>query len=413
MLFKHCRFIWKKCMKTIVVIDYPFPYGGAETNRIISYTKELSDLGHDITMHCLQPVELSDYNKHPIPYCGFFEGLQYIYTSKTACWPEHGKQKWKKIFLWFMSYINSLLLIVKNAKDVDCVLIYSADYKKYFFYYFVSRLCNIVLLLERSEFPIIFYQKDRYNQNILLKLKKKIIEKSYKLFDGWILETQNLVDYYKNYANKKSKFCIVPMTVEVERFADIEISPNLYGDYIAYCGNLKDIDGVSILIKAFAIIANKYSSLKLVLAGNSDEMCKHKTLVKKLDIESKVIFLGRIDRDMVPSFLANAKILALASPTSERSCATMPCKVGEYLCTGVPSVITGLGEIHKYIKDNESAFLAEPDSEFKFAEKIDFVLSDYTNALRVAQKGKEIAKHSFSGKTQAKIVDSFLKSNFI
>ena len=398
-------------MKTIVVIDYPFPYGGAETNRIISYTKELVKLGHDITMHCLQPVEYNDYEKHPIKYVGEYYGLKYIYTSKTACWPKHGKSKYKKILLWILAYIYSMCLIIKEASSIDNILIYSADVKKYYFYYLISKICGIKLLIERSEFPIIFYQQGKYKRSFRLKLYKKTIEFSYKLFDGWILETQNLVDYYSKYACKSAAFCVVPMTVEIDRFSNIELEDNVFGDYIAYCGNLKDIDGVTILIKAFSIISSKYKDLKLVLAGYSDEINKHKALVEDLNIASKVIFLGKIDRDKVPSFLANAKILALASPTSKRACATMPCKVGEYLCTGIPCVITGLGEIHKYMKDNVSAFLAEPDSDIKFAEKLDFVLTDYANALNVAQNGKKIAMYSFSGETQAKIVDSFLKKH--
>lgn len=396
-------------MKTIVVIDYAFPYGGAETNRIISYTKELVGLGQDITMHCLQPVEFLDYKKHPIPVSGEYEGLKYIYTSKSSCWPEHGSNKLKKLLLWVLSYVYSAILIIKGARTIDNILIYSADVKKYYFYYVISKLCGIKLFLERSEFPIVFYQAERYNSSILYKIRKKIILNSYKFFDGWILETQNLVDYYQKYASKKARFCVVPMTVEIDRFSDIKPTPNKFGEYIAYCGNLKDIDGVSILIKAFALIAEKYANLSLVMAGSSDEMEKHKKLVKELNIETRVIFLGRIDRDSVPSFLANAKVLALASPTSTRSCATMPCKVGEYLCTGVPSVITGLGEIHKYMINNVNAFLSEPDSEEKFANKLDLVLSDYENALKVAENGKNVAMYSFSGKTQARIVDSFLR----
>ena len=170
-----------------------------------------------------------------------------------------------------------------------------------------------------------------------------------------------------------------------------------------------EIDGISILIRAFGIVRSKYPDVKLVLAGDSTDVPMQKKLVESLGIEDSVVFLGRVSRDAVPQLLADATILALASPTSDRACASMPCKVGEYLCTGNPVVVTGLGEINKYLKDGVSAYLSKPDSAEAFADKLDEVLSDYEKAYTIGLAGKEVAIKSFGSEAQVKRVEAFYK----
>jgi len=64
-----------------------------------------------------------------------------------------------------------------------------------------------------------------------------------------------------------------------------------------------------------------------------------------------------------------AKILALARPKSKVADAGFPSKLTEYLSTGNPVVVTRVGEIPYYLKDNVHAFLTEPDSVNSFAER--------------------------------------------
>ncbi len=57
------------------------------------------------------------------------------------------------------------------------------------------------------------------------------------------------------------------MTVDIAKYSEPTKTLSPYSPYIAYCGNMSEADGVSILIKAFALIADN-SPYKLVLAGD-------------------------------------------------------------------------------------------------------------------------------------------------
>ena len=135
-----------------------------------------------------------------------------------------------------------------------------------------------------------------------------------------------------------------------------------------------------------------------------------KDLVTRLDIEERVFFLGQLSRNEVPVYLTNAKILTLARPTSMVAEAGFPSKHTEYLATGLPVVVTDVGEISLYLRDKENVFLSEPNSIEAFATKLEFVLCHYNFARKVALKGQELTNTVFNYNFQAKRMREFVIS---
>jgi glycosyltransferase involved in cell wall biosynthesis len=83
--------------------------------------------------------------------------------------------------------------------------------------------------------------------------------------------------------------------------------------------------------------------------------------------------------------------------------------LGEYLSTGKPTIVTKVGDIPIYLKDNVNAFLVEPDDNKAFAEKIKFVLDNYENALFVSKEGKKLTQTIFNYLYQSKRLEIFFK----
>lgn len=401
-------------MNIIVVFTTPFPYADAGANRVISYAKEIAQKGHSVTVHSLQPsvrpLQLNNPNIPKPEIKGVIDGINYIHTAGTVLWPESGKGMLRKQYLRFKARLNSIRLLIKERKNIDILQIYSHNTSDHNLYGFFSHLLHIPYVAEFSEYPIEYKNRDIYNKTIAGRRKIRKVERSFKSFDAWILETQNLVDYYIPFARAEAKYCIVPMTVEESRFVGYPKSESKYGRYIGYCGNMREGDGISILIKAFASISAKYPDYKLVLAGDSIDVPSQKELVHKVGLDDRVIFTGRLTRNEIPEFITNAEILCLASPKSDRASATMPCKVGEYLCTGNPVVVTGQGELFKYLTDGINAYLPEPDSIESFANKLDYVLSNPEEAAKVGKQGLTTAIREFGSEAQAERIIDFFES---
>jgi len=73
-------------------------------------------------------------------------------------------------------------------------------------------------------------------------------------------------------------------------------------------------------------------------------------------------------------------------------------------------VVTKVGEIPVYLKDNETAFLCEPDSVDAFAERLDYVLKNYEHALAIGIKGRELTSTVFNYSYQTRRISEFISS---
>ena len=123
-----------------------------------------------------------------------------------------------------------------------------------------------------------------------------------------------------------------------------------------------------------------------------------------------MVFLGKMARTDIPVYLNNAEVLAMARPWSIIADAGFPSKLTEYLSTGNPVIATKVGEIPVYLEDNVNAFLSEPDSADAFAEKIEYVLSNYELAQKVGERGKELTRTIFNYNYQTKRMIAFIKT---
>ena len=163
------------------------------------------------------------------------------------------------------------------------------------------------------------------------------------------------------------------MTVDADRFIGVNKKTDKE-KYVAYCGTASNNkDGVDKLIKAFAIVCKKHDKIKLLIIGKTPsekEKTGNNALIKSLGIADKVIFTGFVNANLIPQLLMGAEVLLLDRPDNIQARNGFPTKLGEYLLTGKPVVVTKVGDIPLFLKDGESALLADPQNEQDFADKI-------------------------------------------
>lgn len=379
-------------IRLAIITSIPFPIGMAATNRILSYSKGLTESGNDVTVLTTNfGAKKRSYENYNTIHCKTFRKKKSINLINKICLP--------------LAVIKMVFFLFRNKHHFNIVLLVSNSAVLIVLTYLVCKISKLKFIQEKSEFPFVLNKKSFFGK-IYAKLYVNFI---YKLFDGMIIMTNPLNDYFKNKTSKLCKKIVVPMTVEPERFS-IESKPQINEEYIAYCGYMGgNKDGLINLITSFGFIQEKYPSLKLLLIGyaNEDEMYNLKQYVLNAKI-SNVVFWGNVERDKIPELLCNAKILALARPSSLQSSGGFPTKLGEYLSTGKPVVVTSVGEIPIYLKDNENAFLVAPDDNQAFARKIEFIIENYEFALEVAKKGKRLTEDIFNYKVQSERIHNYL-----
>ena len=134
-------------------------------------------------------------------------------------------------------------------------------------------------------------------------------------------------------------------------------------------------------------------------------------MINDLGIKDRVVFKGLIPHDDMPQLLTDAVMLALSRPNNKQAKYGFPTKLGEYLLTGNPVVVTNVGDIPLFIKDRENGMVAEPDDVCGFAERIEWLLEHEEDAISIGKRGRDLALSNFNCMIEAvKIPNYILKA---
>ena len=214
---------------------------------------------------------------------------------------------------------------------------------------------------------------------------------------GVVAITPALEDYYRKITKPGTKVIAIPMTVDADRFAgNPPVPDNFRFPYIAYTGAMNRAGGgVDVLVDAFSIISAEYPDLHLVLIGKgSDEL--------RRQYESRVdgacihcLFTGKIPVHEMPRYICNATILAMLPLPTKQQEGCFPTKLGEYMSSGVPTVVSRVGIPAEILTDGENVRFVSPNDPKATAEVFRNILSNYGQAKAVAARGKDFARKNF------------------
>jgi glycosyltransferase XagB len=173
----------------------------------------------------------------------------------------------------------------------------------------------------------------------------------------------------------------------------VNISPkSLYAktEYpsLMYLGRLKKYKNVDIAIRAFARIAKIHENAVLSIAGYGETFPKLEILVKKLDLEENVKFLGKIDEDIKNKLLSENWVVIQPSQIEGWGITVI-----EANSCGTPVIASRVNGLVDSVVDGKTGLLAAPKNVDEFAkamgelienEKLRFELSE--NAYQWSHK---------------------------
>lgn len=395
-------------MNILLLRDYnPFVENGASANRFRGLVEGLRYCGVNLDIAVVggvvKPTELKENNQE-VKYLSksnrysYWQARlnKYIFNNMHK---RIAKRRFNRLDLSKYDYIW-----LSNSSSVFDVF-FSSD-----------KLTSCKTFIELNEFQDI-HKEEGHAGNILQRIYGSKSEKSFidvvSKIDYFVCMTNTLLDHYRKMAKPEAKFIHLPMTVDLKRFIGIPDTTIYSKPYIAYTGTFNNAkDGVDILIKSFAKIANKYPQYHLYLAGfwHYDVPMQEK-LIEEFGLTNRITYLGVLNKDQIPMFVCNADLLVLSRPDSHQAQGGFPTKLGEYLATGNPVCVTKVGEIPDYLEDNVSAFMATPGDVDSFADAMDRALSNPDNAKKVGLAGREVAEREFNSEIQAKRLYEFLQEN--
>ena len=385
-------------MKILIIKEYnPYHGSNARNNRLRSLINGLLDENAEVDLFVAAPSEHLDLN--------YPSKLNVIFLSKSNVKSSLIAKIINKVVFLHPTLIYKRIR-EKMVKEYDCIWLDRGKtmtlvglkmmkMKKHYFFQ------------EMGEFSWIGFDT-RYSMYSQKKIHEIYINEFIPGLNSMAVISNTLGEYYKEF-NPTAKLLHLPMTVEMSRFDLIKKESSV--DYVGYCGTLNcKKDGVDILVRSFIKIMDDFPNLELRIAGPLTPVTDYHTIlniINKSNAIKRVKLLGLYDRNEIPSFLKNSKLLALSRPKSKQAEGGFPTKLGEYLATGVPVCVTNVGEITQYLTHKESAYIAEPNSVKSFADVMRMALEN-PDSKKVGNNGKIVAENQFSSKVQSKRLYKFL-----
>jgi len=200
--------------------------------------------------------------------------------------------------------------------------------------------------------------------------------------------------------NKSIPVTLLNMVVEPDRYScSCSSIDSQYKDIVFVGSMYGDKDGVYYLLEAFLKIYKDYPNSRLILIGDNTrvlQMQRVNNILSKMPYSDRIIFTGQLDRKSVIEKINSAYCLVLARPDNIQAKYGFPTKLGEYLSTGKPVIVTSVGDIPLFLRDGENAYIAKPDNVDAFANKLNECLSDSIKASFIGKKGKELVYGEFN-----------------
>lgn len=368
-------------MNIAIIHLYPFPIGMAATNRILAYSKGMIANGANVKVFCLNPY----YKKglYNIEQNGIYDGVPYEYFTNQYRSNNSIKHKFQFVY----SIIKSYFRLKKEFKEnkIDCLIISSEKP-------FLLKMYSSLAKKYKKKSIFIF---DEYPSCIRYTVDTQIINKTREKYNKALKDTTafvSIVELLADFYNKdlQKKCLIFPTITDISKFPDekdVVRSKN-----ICYMGSLDlQKDNVQLIVEAFAKIHKKYDGLQFHIYGKSNAKDKKilEDTIAMHNLQDKIILKGPVSFEKVPGILSSSIMLVSSQVNSQRIKGGLSTKLGEYLYSATPVLLSDVGWIKDYVNDGEHLFLAEPGNVDKYAEKMEMILQHYDRSLSIAKNGRQ------------------------
>ncbi|MBK7869022.1 MAG: glycosyltransferase [Ignavibacteriales bacterium] len=324
--------------------------------------------------------------------------MRFSYVHKSTEWPTSKLTK----FVNLSSGIFKLLEYLHHENSInkiDVILLYGTYLSSVnLLLAAISKFRNIIYVFSLDEYPdhIIYPEAKRFYSGYLFE--RVFIRR----FDYILVISKLLMEYCDSIGIKKEKILFYPLTAADWKGKITLPETNNYFFYSGFNRTTRgshsyEKDDPQTLFKAFSWLSEKFPDVKLIVAGQIDPSLQK--LAAEYNISEKTIFTGKISDEEYHGYLNNALGLVIPRPDNPKSEASVPFRLGEFLLTGNPVIVTRTVELDSKLKDGEHVFFYTPEMFPIFKAKLKMIIDDPILAKTIGEKGKLIASEIFNLKS--------------
>lgn len=248
------------------------------------------------------------------------------------------------------------------------------------------------------------YEKAAGLKSIQRKIEKIVNSKTLRQATRVLVSnvsTKDLVSGY--YKVPKEKIGIIPNGVKLDYFTQSKHDTKK----VVFSGAMYYHRGLDILLEAAPEIVRQVPDVRFVFLGSGPENDKLKEIVAQKNLQNHVSFEGWVEREKIPSYLAEGTIGIgpLRSTTVTKN--ALPIKVLEYMAASLPVIAMENTLPDDVLVDGKNGFIVKDASEL--AQKISSLLQNDEERAKMGKNSLEMVKKFDWANVANQIVDEYKK----
>jgi glycosyltransferase involved in cell wall biosynthesis len=356
-------------MRICVITSANFPPEEGIGNYIYNMSKEFIRKGHQVTIITRGSSKIKEED---------FEGIRLYRVPFFPLYPIHVQIHG--------IFVNKLLRSIEHKFDVIHVhspLPPSIKSKIPVLLTIHSSMKSGASALEITDlFSLAIKLQAKY---ISYPLEKKLIKNSCMITAVSTTVSKSLEEYGVKPENIK----VVYNGVNQHIFVPPDIIPE--EKYVLYTGRISYGKGLVELIECAKEICELRDDINFILAGDGPLLPNLKEKVNDLDIQSRVRFLGRINRDSIITLYQNATIFAFPSYYEG-----LPGSLLEAMACKLPIVATEVPGNIELIEHNKNGILIPPKNVASLTKEILYLLNDSGKRETFGENARKTIEDKFT-----------------
>jgi len=211
-----------------------------------------------------------------------------------------------------------------------------------------------------------------------------------KLANGMVVISSYLQHLYQKQLGASLPICLIPISARchsVQRRINQQDSIKF-----VYSGSFAKKDGLELLIEAFEQVHKEFNHCVLLLTGGGANLPEYQ---ERIAGNPAIRYMGYLEDAGFEEFLEQADVLCITRTGSTYANAGFPFKLGEYLATGNPVVVSDVGDVSVYLENMEDAIIVKADDLSEIKKAMLFCIQNPEQAARIGLNGQRKCKQFF------------------
>lgn len=219
------------------------------------------------------------------------------------------------------------------------------------------------------------------------------------LADGMVVISTYLEGLYRGKLARSVPLRLIPISARCEERGRAGREPGPMK--IVYAGSFAKKDGIEQLLDAFEKVHEEKGNCLLMLSGAGANL---KLYQPRIAAHPAIRYVGYLEDAEFYRFLQQADVLCVTRTGSAYANAGFPFKLGEYLATGKPVIVSDVGDVKSYLKHMEDAIIIEPGNAEAIAGALAYCIDHPETIGLIGRSGEEKCRRYFDPEANGAIL---------